>query len=313
MRERDQFGDVRGKKPFWYMDICVLKEKLITEMKQNLSVELSQTILVKDFVICCFLLGNDFVPKCPCLFIHEGGIDEIIKIYSLVVNENKHGIIDDNNHICFHIFYQFITRLSIEEGFRLQAYHKKNIPKLNIKPGASALEVELTQYELIWPPPEDYVKLGKQGWKDRYYEHFFNLKRFENRNDLNLVIYNYLKTIVWTYYYYTQGLPSWTWFYPHHHAPVLSDISHFMSRNKVDFKYDIGVPVEPIVQLLCVLPPQSFQLIPEKVKSKISFIDSYYPTSFGEDCIHKKKRWQTIPNIPFVDVESIQSILEKKN
>ena len=307
MRERDQFGDVRGRKPFWYMDICTLKEKLIAEIKENINIDIHDDMLVKDFVLYCFLLGNDFVPKCPCLFIHEGGIDELINTYAFVVNEYKCSIVDKYNNINLSIFYQFIKRLSENEGFRLQAYHKKNIPKLKLNPGASALQVELTQYDSIWPPPEDNVKLGKQGWKDRYYEHFFNLKRFDDKAKLNTLIYNYLKTIVWTLHYYTTGLPSWTWFYPCHHAPVLSDLNRYITKNVIDFKFEIGQPVFPVIQLLCVLPPQSFHLIPENVRVQLSTIHSYYPTTFGEDCIHKKKRWQTIPNIPFVDVETIQS------
>jgi len=305
MRERDQFGDVRGKKPFWYMDICKLREKLISEMKQNILPSIHEDILIRDFVILCFFLGNDFIPKCPCLFIHEGGIDELLKTYTYIVNMNKVSITDENG-INFKILYEFIKKLSEDEGFRLQAYHKKNIPKLNIKPGASALEIELIQYDSIWPPPEDTVKLGKQGWKDRYYKHFFNFERFQNKIAQNAVIYNYLKTFGWTYYYYTQGLPSWTWFYPYHHAPILSDVYHFMKDNKVYLNFDLGQAVSPLIQLLCVLPPQSFHLIPENITKQLSNIETYYPKTFAEDCIHKKKRWQTIPNIPFVDVDIIQ-------
>ena len=168
MRERDQFGDVRGHKPFWYMDIITLKNKLLTEININLNCDLNPTIIVQDFVVYCFLLGNDFIPKLPCLFIHEGGIDELIKVYCTVINKMKIGITSSGS-VDLNVISSMLQLLSETEGKRLQDYHKKNIHRIHYKPGSTPFEIELLEYDSIWPAPEDNVKLGKQGWKDRYY------------------------------------------------------------------------------------------------------------------------------------------------
>eukprot|EP00747_Dinoflagellata_sp_TGD_P219468 gnl/TRDRNA2_/TRDRNA2_91585_c1_seq2.p1 gnl/TRDRNA2_/TRDRNA2_91585_c1~~gnl/TRDRNA2_/TRDRNA2_91585_c1_seq2.p1 ORF type:complete len:147 (+),score=8.09 gnl/TRDRNA2_/TRDRNA2_91585_c1_seq2:276-716(+) len=38
----------------------------------------------------------------------------------------------------------------------------------------------------------------------------------------------------------------------------------------------------------------------------------YYPETFEEDCVGKSKRYQTIPQIPFVDMEEVQRLTSKK-
>ena len=111
--------------------------------------------------------------------------------------------------------------------------------------------------------------------------------------------------------YYTNGVPSWSWFYKYHHAPILSDISFGLKCNGIkNNKFLKGTPLSTDLQLMCVLPPHSFHLLKKEHSAKLE-INSYYPSEFGEDRIHKKKRWQTIPNIPFIDVDVLKNIINK--
>ena len=76
--------------------------------------------------------------------------------------------------------------------------------------------------------------------------------------------------------------------------------------------FDIAEPLTSDVQLLCVLPPDSFHLVNEKYKHILTQSETkhFYPSEFNEDFYHKTKRWQTIPNIPFIDVDLLLQNVE---
>ena len=61
----------------------------------------------------------------------------------------------------------------------------------------------------------------------------------------------YVRAIQWNLHYYYHGVASWSWYYPHHYAPYVSDICNFKDV-KLDF--ELGEPFKPFEQLLAVLP-----------------------------------------------------------
>lgn len=308
LREKDQFADVRGQKPFWFMSIQHLKEKLVFELdcKNNVQID-----VVKDFIILCYFLGNDFIPKLPCLFIHHQGIDILIETYKEIVMNDSMTLVMNENVINKGFLVKFIKNLSITEGERLQEYHKKNRNRNIVPHGNNSFQNELYNYDNILPPIEDVVQLGKKGWKTRYYNNFFGFDRFKNSEKVEEIVNDYIQTLYWVWEYYVNGIPSWSWFYKYHHAPILSDISFALNRNGIKTnKFLKGTPLPADIQLLCVLPPQSFHLLKKEHSLKLEK-NRYYPLEFGEDCLHKKKRWQTIPNIPFIDVDVLISVIKK--
>ena len=38
------------------------------------------------------------------------------------------------------------------------------------------------------------------------------------------IVTNYCVALCWVVQYYFRGTPSWSWFYPHHYAPMLTDL-----------------------------------------------------------------------------------------
>ena len=54
-------------------------------------------------------------------------------------------------------------------------------------------------------------------------------------------------------------MASWNWYFPHHYAPMVSDMTDIAG---VDISFDYGEPFRPFEQLLAVLPSASHKLLP---------------------------------------------------
>lgn len=130
----------------------------------------------------------------------------------------------------------------------------------------------------------------------------------------------YITAIQWNLHYYYNGLCSWSWYYPHHYAPCISDIKGF-----TDFIFDfqLGDPFKPyeqvtfktwelnrplrygFLQLLAVLPAASRTLLPvpfqELMIGDNSPIKHFYPQEFKTDMNGKRNDWEAVILIPFID------------
>lgn len=310
MREKDQFGMVGNSTPYVFMSIDQLRQRLVEELAVE---SIPQSTAIRDFSTLCFLLGNDFIPKTPCMFIRDGGVDTVMSAYKKVCESTGCTLTHDEG-VDFTTLMRITGVLAESEAQRLVRYTKRfHVQPLRVHPNASDCEIEIAKYDQLHPRPEDTLNLGRSGWKTRYYRHFFDIQSGDKRA-IGHVVAAYLKTIEWTLRYYTRGVASWSWFYPHHHAPTMSDIHRFLMdhADKFEARFELGVPLSPDEQLLCVLPPQSFDLLSDVAKNAAQRLQ-FYPSTFGEDCIHKQQRWQTIPNIPFIDVQMVRRALHKRN
>ena len=68
-----------------------------------------------------------------------------------------------------------------------------------------------------------------------------------------------LQGIRWVLEYYYRGVVSWDWFYPHHYAPMVSDMT---GLQHIRVSFNPGEPFCPFQQLLAVLPAASSKLLP---------------------------------------------------
>uniref|UniRef100_A0AAR5PUV6 5'-3' exoribonuclease 1 n=1 Tax=Dendroctonus ponderosae TaxID=77166 RepID=A0AAR5PUV6_DENPD len=112
----------------------------------------------------------------------------------------------------------------------------------------------------------------------------------------------YVRAIQWNLHYYYNGCCSWSWYYPHHYAPYISDIKGFAD---LKLEFELGKPFRPFEQLLAVLPAASKALLPEVyhklMTSEESSIGKYYPEDFQTDKNGKRQEWEAVVLIPFMD------------
>jgi 5'-3' exoribonuclease 1 len=113
----------------------------------------------------------------------------------------------------------------------------------------------------------------------------------------------YIKAIQWNLHYYYNGCCSWSWHYPYHYAPYISDIKNF-SNLKIEF--ELNKPFLPFEQLLAVLPVSSKNLLPKAyhhlMTDKNSPLIKYYPPNFEIDFNGKNNEWEAIVLIPIIDI-----------
>nr|XP_013015092.1 5'-3' exoribonuclease 1 [Cavia porcellus] len=124
----------------------------------------------------------------------------------------------------------------------------------------------------------------------------------------------YVQAIQWILHYYYHGVQSWSWFYPYHYAPFLSDIRN-ISTLKIHF--ELGKPFKPFEQLLAVLPAASKNLLPvcyqHLMTSEDSPIIEYYPPDFKTDLNGKQQEWEAVVLIPFIDEKRLLEAMEACN
>lgn len=293
----------------------------IFDLHPELEVEttISRKNLINDFVMICYLLGNDFLPHLEALDIVHGGLDFIMKKYAelfientskglskYIINRKKDDIINYRN------LFGFIKKLAKEEDSILKINYGKKKRRFN-SPSSDPYEKELFRIEHLNFKINDPIALGSDDYMDyrmRYYQHYYNINIDEIESFTNKKVYHYLKGLKWTTQYYFNKCPDWRWYYPYEHPPFLNDIIlNFKKVNMKDIKFNIHQPLEPLVQLLNVLPPQSSYLIPRNIRFLVNNNKSplihMYPLKFQQDFINKGMYWKSIPILPEVDLNLV--------
>ncbi|KAF7729242.1 5'-3' exoribonuclease 2 [Apophysomyces ossiformis] len=159
--------------------------------------------------------------------------------------------------------------------------------------------------------PDDAVRLGDEGWKERYYELKFGY-RLEDKEAISDVVKAYCQGLVWVFKYYYLGCVSWSWYYPYYYAPMASD---FTNLDSIDMTFELSKPFRPFEQLMGVLPAASRSHIPKSFHSlmtdELSPIKDFYPTDFEVDMDGKKWQWQGVVKLPFIDTNRLLEAMHK--
>ncbi len=84
----------------------------------------TDTNRITDYILMCFLLGNDFMPHFPALNIRTVGIDILLNVYRETLGKtNKY--LTDGNKIVWKNVHEFIQHIAKQEDTLLVEEHKK--------------------------------------------------------------------------------------------------------------------------------------------------------------------------------------------
>ncbi|KAJ1980341.1 exonuclease II Exo2 [Dimargaris verticillata] len=148
--------------------------------------------------------------------------------------------------------------------------------------------------------------------KAQYYHQKLEID-YHNPAEIRAIVTEYIKVIEWVLHYYYRGVVSWGYFYPYHYAPQLSDLCDLDS---LDIHFELGTPFRPFEQLMGVLPALSRELIPcgyrDLMTDFTSPIIDFYPDKFRTDLNGKKRDWEAVVLIPFIDQDRLQAAMKTK-
>lgn len=220
-------------------------------------------IPVRDFTVLCCLVGNDFLPAIPSLEIKTGALE---------------------------LFFQHYSEPLVDGNGKIRATALKTL-----------LE-KIDENSLLWRKLTDESRYPDDIWDnsngdiEAYKETFFKGK-FGGVGPKK-VTYNYIKTLQWVFYYYSKGIPSWDWYYPHHYSPHLSTMIENIPCNIQSFKFQLGTPSTKEEQLLRVIPPSNGNILPLDIRA----LHAILPSQFTIDRAGKHQDWEAVVIVDFVSL-----------
>lgn len=270
--------------------------------------------VIADFVILCFMVGNDFLPSIPLFNIYDGGLDLMMKYYFSTPDYITFKNVDQSKlKINFKklngVFKHILSKINPQaiQHYKTREYGYKNV----------MLDVASKKEILINDLVHHYLKA-------------YSIHHNINKN----LVQAYLKEIKWIFNYYAYGSATVNWetYYPSQFAPTALDLlrnNHKKSsqRNKSSSEHGLqqqpcglghfsesgggDIPLSPFFQLLCILPPHSADLLPQPLNQALcEKMDHFHPKEINIDYDGKLNDWEGIPILPPLNYDEVLSIYE---
>lgn len=339
--------------PYVYLDIAALKEIMVQTLKPSTTMEMLAELdflntigeydgeyrtahysgsdqdkhrLVLDYTYICFFLGNDFLPRLPCLKIRGGSLNDVIILYKRVSWILGDYIIQRDHTVNRKFLQYFLDEIAYIENELLMKQSEqryKDISKYRFRlQGKTPYEKELEDFNYVENKYTDTIEAGTPGWRVRYYG--YHLKwpyHHDSEFERNLlpVCQAYLQGTIWVLQYYLGLHDSWNWIYPYAVAPAAQDLANALEAPdgiSLDITFPKDEPATPYVQLLSILPPDSALLLPPALQSLMTSKDSpihyMYPLKIVLSLIGNKFWYECRAWLPHVDQASLNTIVQSK-
>lgn len=272
--------------------------------------------LIKDYMFLCFMLGNDFLPHFPAVNIRTLGVEILMSAYKKVLGISKKTIINDNK-IQWNILSKVIEYLSENEhdNFKREQELRERLSKR--KYPSNNYKEQMMKYNMI--PMcnrdiEEYINVNKTHWEERYYNKLLHCEY--NQHNIKKICLNYLEGLEWTFNYYSGNSIDWNWKYNYHYPPLLKDLNKFVPNWNYDV-LNIQYPENDInqyIQLAYVLPKEKLSYLPSKYHYVLlKELGEYYVDDYNLTWAYCKYMWESHPNLPQLDVDTIKELFKHVN
>ncbi len=205
--------DERGAS-FTLFDVSQMSQQLPEVLKYK--GRISSDDLNRAFIFIAFFVGNDFLPMFA-QYPHDfkNVFPTVLEFY---LESCNHGVTTENvmvvdKELNYNGIVKFVEVIASHEYSDLQTLANTRSSELDNK------NVELIQ-------SLEQGKLNFDKFRDLYYKKVIGKDYTEK--DVKKMCCDYLKTQLWTYKYYVETVPDWTWFYKYYYTPLMSDYLVFL-------------------------------------------------------------------------------------
>lgn len=304
----------------------------IDNLKIAIQSELNSTTSIHDFVFMTFFIGNDFLPHMPSLEDLDKSMEALFSTYKSL---NKSLISD--GELKWKEISEYLHLLAQKEPELLKEESQREIKHPSkILRAASTFKTTYggSRKMVIGPNIERTSTFNYQKFRSLWYNNIFipkgNIKSLNELEDklklktvtsdeLGQITLEYLKGLAWVYTYYTLGPQhvNIDYVYRYHYTPLISDLA-ILAKSITQIEgykaKENQVVLNPVHQLLAVLPLKSKNLLPTEVQhlmTKESPIADMYPTSAPIDRDGKNTDWEGVVLLPFVESDRIIDAVNK--
>ncbi|KAM5333043.1 5'-3' exoribonuclease 1 isoform 2-T2 [Glossophaga mutica] len=337
---------------FHLLHLSLMREYIDYEfsvLKDKITFKYDIERIIDDWILMGFLVGNDFIPHLPHLHINHDALPLLYGTYINILPELG-GYINESGHLNLPRFEKYLVKLSdfdrehFSEVFVDLKWFESKVGNKYLNEAAGVAAEEAKNYKekkkskgqensVCWAALDknrEEVVTSKDNLEDEtedddlFETEFRQYKRTYYMTKMGVDVVSddfladqaacYIQAIQWILHYYYHGVQSWSWYYPYHYAPFLSDIRN-ISTLKIHF--ELGKPFKPFEQLLAVLPAASKNLLPtcyqHLMTSEDSPIIEYYPPDFKTDLNGKQQEWEAVVLIPFIEEKRLLEAMEACN
>ncbi|KAG3270776.1 5'-3' exoribonuclease 1 isoform X2 [Ictidomys tridecemlineatus] len=337
---------------FHLLHLSLMREYIDYEfsvLKAKITFKYDIERIIDDWILMGFLVGNDFIPHLPHLHINHDALPLLYGTYITILPELG-GYINESGHLNLPRFEKYLVKLSdfdrehFSEVFVDLKWFESKVGNKYLNEAAGVAAEEAKNYKEKKKPKgqensvcwaaldknESEVVASKDNLEDEtedddlFETEFRQYKRTYYMTKMGVDVVSddfladqaacYVQAIQWILHYYYHGVQSWSWYYPYHYAPFLSDIRNIST---LQIHFELGKPFKPFEQLLAVLPAASKNLLPTCYQHLMTNEDSpiieYYPPDFKTDLNGKQQEWEAVVLIPFIDEKRLLEAMETCN
>lgn len=282
----------------------------VTNLKAFITQKFNSPTALDDFIFLSFLLGNDFLPNSPALENLSRALDKLMEIYVQVGKP-----LTINKELDYSVLKEILSLFPEDELLTKEAsnpeaplFMARSLVFTNIVSKAgikTEKRLDLRKYSSYW---------YKQALGGR--ELLNSARLLLGREPFPVTLQRitemagkYLQGLTWIWRYYNGEELNLGWFYPYHYAPLLADLLLALpdldrilpDSNPLSYKY-----LNPLQQLLAILPLSSLGIVPEKLE-RVAY--TYLADDFPEKAIIEDKAngaaWHKVVLLPFLDEERL--------
>ena len=271
-----------------------------------------------DYVAIMSVLGNDFLPHSLGFSIREDGINELLMALEkcCVATGSRLTLDEMGQKINVEVLQKIFEFLASAEERKvaqwLRQKDKWHPPILkSVDPWERAVEERESLPMTLRQEMFLFAQTKGGGWVKPEWRNLLEEHHFLGRSkDVALA---FLQGFAWVHAYYLDcDKVDASWYYPWSAPPTFKTLASVLLSEGMPFLASTTTGsnyVKPLEQLVMVLPPQSYHLLPTSIAGKLlrDHFD-YVPYSFGMDMFGRRFLWESEPMIPFLPRSLAESI-----